>query len=343
MALDVGGRHADAERARTSGSGACRTPTARGTRTTWATRSRTRRSTRTSRATSRPASGTTTSPPATPRSCASTGPSSSAPSTTRSSYQTETGEIAWRADDPADGALLTGSSSIHHSPALRDRDRRAPRSRPSRLGALGRRARDRDRAPARALPRQGPLGDGLVLPDPRRRAPRPARADAGRRAAGTRSWCPGRGVRCVSDQPWVTAAETCELVMALDAIGETERAHDLFAWVQFLRHDDGCYWCGMNFDGEPLPRARRVLHRGPAHVELRGRRARRARARWRGPDRGPVPRRGPPRRALRRRAPRGRRRDRVRTRVVADPSVQECGPSASMIRVAAAIDGWRTT
>ena len=40
---------------------------------------------------------------------------SSAPSTTRSAYQTETGEIAWRADDPADGALLTGSSSIHHS------------------------------------------------------------------------------------------------------------------------------------------------------------------------------------------------------------------------------------
>ena len=34
----------------------------------------------------------------------------------------------------------------------------------------------------------------------------------------------GRGVRCVSDQPWVTAAETCELVMALDAIGEHEHA-----------------------------------------------------------------------------------------------------------------------
>ena len=28
-------------------------------------------------------------------------------------HQTETGEIAWRGDDPADGALLTGSSSIH--------------------------------------------------------------------------------------------------------------------------------------------------------------------------------------------------------------------------------------
>jgi hypothetical protein len=45
----------------------------------------------------------------------------------------------------------------------------------------------------------------------------------------------------------VTAAETCELVMALDAIGESDKARDLFTWVQFLRHEDGAYWCGMNF------------------------------------------------------------------------------------------------
>ena len=30
-------------------------------------------------------------------------------------FQRETGEIAWRGDDPDDGALLTGSSSIHLS------------------------------------------------------------------------------------------------------------------------------------------------------------------------------------------------------------------------------------
>jgi hypothetical protein len=58
---------------------------------------------------------------------------------------------------------------------------------------------------------------------------------------------PGRGVRCVSDQPWITAAETCELVMALDAIGLHDRARELFGWVHFLRHDDGSYWTGMNF------------------------------------------------------------------------------------------------
>jgi hypothetical protein len=60
----------------------------------------------------------------------------------------------------------------------------------------------------------------------------------------------GRGVRCVSDRPWVTAAETCEFVMALDAIGLDDRALELFTWVQFLRHEDGGYWTGMNFDDE---------------------------------------------------------------------------------------------
>jgi hypothetical protein len=59
----------------------------------------------------------------------------------------------------------------------------------------------------------------------------------------------GRGVRCVSDRPWVTAAETCELVMALDAIGAHHEASELFEWVQFLRADAGGYWTGANFEG----------------------------------------------------------------------------------------------
>ena len=46
---------------------------------------------------------------------ASSGRWSSARSTSRSTSRRETGEIAWRGDDPDDGALLTGSSSIHHS------------------------------------------------------------------------------------------------------------------------------------------------------------------------------------------------------------------------------------
>jgi hypothetical protein len=58
---------------------------------------------------------------------------------------------------------------------------------------------------------------------------------------------PGAGVRCVSDQPWVTGAETCELVMALDALGDRARAIELYAAIQHLRHDDGAYWTGWQF------------------------------------------------------------------------------------------------
>ena len=61
-------------------------------------------------------------------------------------------------------------------------------------------------------------------------------------------------MRCVSDKPWVTAAETCEFVLALDAIGASAEAHKLFEWVQFLRADGGGYWTGANFDNERFER-----------------------------------------------------------------------------------------
>lgn len=54
----------------------------------------------------------------------------------------------------------------------------------------------------------------------------------------------GLGVRCVDDRPWVTAAETCELVMALVLCDEQDRAEELFADIQHLRDDDGAYWTG---------------------------------------------------------------------------------------------------
>ena len=46
---------------------------------------------------------------------------------------------------------------------------------------------------------------------------------------------PGLGIRCVDTNPWVTGAETCELVMALDCLGDHERALRLFADMQHLR------------------------------------------------------------------------------------------------------------
>lgn len=58
---------------------------------------------------------------------------------------------------------------------------------------------------------------------------------------------PGLGARCVSDEPWVTGAETCELVLALETIGERERALGLLADMQHLRDADGAYWTGWQF------------------------------------------------------------------------------------------------
>jgi hypothetical protein len=59
---------------------------------------------------------------------------------------------------------------------------------------------------------------------------------------------PGLGVRCVSDQPWVTVAETCELVLALDACGMREQAHEVFGVIERQRHADGSYWTGWQFE-----------------------------------------------------------------------------------------------
>jgi hypothetical protein len=58
---------------------------------------------------------------------------------------------------------------------------------------------------------------------------------------------PGLGIRCVSDQPWVTGAETCELAIALNAMGDRSRALRLLAEMQHLRHSDGSYWTGWQF------------------------------------------------------------------------------------------------
>ena len=61
---------------------------------------------------------------------------------------------------------------------------------------------------------------------------------------------PGIGVRCVGDEPWVTAAETCELAMAMAGLEQRERALELFAQIQFLRAPDGGYWTGWQFQNE---------------------------------------------------------------------------------------------
>ena len=60
----------------------------------------------------------------------------------------------------------------------------------------------------------------------------------------------GRGVRCVSDRPWVTVAETLECAMAHLAVGERETATTLFTWAQQYREPGGRYWTGTVYPEE---------------------------------------------------------------------------------------------
>ena len=58
---------------------------------------------------------------------------------------------------------------------------------------------------------------------------------------------PGLGCRCVVEEPWVTVAESCELVMALLAAGDRARAVELYSWLHQWRDGDGAYWTGYQF------------------------------------------------------------------------------------------------
>ena len=235
--------------------------------------------------------------------------------------QHSTGEIEWDADPDrveGKGALLTGSSSIYSS--LRcaiAAAERLGRERPDWELSLGSLAIAIAHRPERFLDKERwamdwyyPILGGVL---------RGHAAEARIASKWDTFVAPGRGVRCVSDQPWITAAETCELVMALDAIGLHDRAHDLFRWVQFLRHDDGSYWTGMNFDGDRFDEwgeyytAEQPTWNSAAIVlaanALGGD----------GPTVGPVPRRGSSRRAHGRGADRSGRGHRGRPRRLPPP------------------------
>lgn len=164
-------------------------------------------------------------------------------------FQHESGEIAWRGDDPDDGALLTGSSSLYASVrcaiAIAER---LGHERPDWELSLGSLAIALAHRPTQFLDKDRwamdwyyPILGGALR----------GHAAHARVAAGWEQFVvEGRGVRCVSDRPWITAAETCEFVMALDAIGADQHARRLFASVQFLRADGGGYWTGANFEDE---------------------------------------------------------------------------------------------
>jgi hypothetical protein len=162
---------------------------------------------------------------------------------------TDRGEIAWSVSAegvPRDEALLTGSSSTYHSLrcglALADRFDRPQPEWELAAGRLGHVIAEHPEAfldKARfSMDWYYPVLAGVV------------RDDAARERLGGR-WedfvVPGLGIRCVDDEPWVTGAESAELVMALDAAGLRDQAVDLFGDIQHLRTPDGSYWTGWQF------------------------------------------------------------------------------------------------
>jgi hypothetical protein len=169
---------------------------------------------------------------------------------------TPRGEIVWERDAtgvPGSFALLSGCASIyqalHYAVALA---KLVSEPRPDweqaadRLGFLVARCPEAFADKSRfAMDWYYPVLGGAV-----RGAPAAARLTA--------SWAsfvvPGRGCRCVSDEPWVTVAETCELVLALEACGMRQEAREMFGTVAAQRQPDGSYWTGWQYVNEqPFP------------------------------------------------------------------------------------------
>ncbi|MBC2591586.1 MULTISPECIES: prenyltransferase [Rhodococcus] len=165
------------------------------------------------------------------------------------------GEIYWARGEhgAADEALLTGCSSIHHSLQCGLRlSEVVGDPHPDwevawyRLGHVLRRHPEAFAPkPEYSMDWYYPVLGGAVRGAPARQRIRERWDDF---VVG------GLGIRCVDHRPWVTGAETCELVLALDAIGEATMARELLAAMQHLRDPDGSYWTGMVFtDGKRWP------------------------------------------------------------------------------------------
>jgi hypothetical protein len=143
-----------------------------------------------------------------------------------------------------DYALLTGSSSIAH--ALECGVRLA--------GVLGRRRRSWSRAAAQII---SCIADSPAAFEPKERwamdwyyptlcGALGVSAGKARLADGWSTFVmDGLGVRCVSDEPWVTASETAECALAFAVIGDVDTATDLLRWTRSHRRDDGSYWTGI--------------------------------------------------------------------------------------------------
>ncbi|HSV41251.1 MAG TPA: prenyltransferase [Nocardioidaceae bacterium] len=161
------------------------------------------------------------------------------------------GGIAWSQEHSLEGepgrvnedGLLAGSSSIYHSfkagvalSELMDEPQPEWEIVAGRLGHAVREHRDRflDKSNF-SMDWYYPVLGGSV------------RGEAGFELLASR-WHefvePGYGIRCVLENRWLTGAETCELAMALDSLGDRERALELVRNIQHTRHAEGSYWTG---------------------------------------------------------------------------------------------------
>jgi hypothetical protein len=184
-------------------------------------------------------------------------------------WQTDDGTVLWSVDPdgrPGRYPLLTGSSSIYH--ALRCGVACAEalgRERPDWELAAGRLAHAIAHVPDAFEPKDDFAMDWYypVLSGALEGAPAEVRMD--------KWWdafvMDGLGVRCVSTNQWVTAAETAECVLALDAVGRGADALNLFTWAQAHRCDDGSYWTGIVYpQRETFPFAERTTYTAAAII-----------------------------------------------------------------------------
>ncbi|GAA2714448.1 MULTISPECIES: prenyltransferase [Streptomyces] len=169
-------------------------------------------------------------------------------------FQQPGGQIGWKAEEDGSRrteALLTGSSSIHHALrcalAIAEHREEPQPDWELALGLLGHAIRHH---PERFLDKSRysmdwyyPVLGGAVT------------GVAAKERIEER-WddfvVPGLGVRCVVPNPWVTGGESCELALALWAMGESDRAVDVLRWIGHLRAEDGMYWTGYVFEDEAV-------------------------------------------------------------------------------------------
>lgn len=184
-------------------------------------------------------------------------------------WQQLDGSVRWSLDAsgrPESYALLTGSSSIYHS--LRcgvAAAERLGKDRPDWELAAGRLGHAVAHHPGAFAPKTEfamdwyyPMLSGAV-------------GGTEGRDRVARGWqtfvMEGHGVRCVATNDWITAAETAECVIALDALGMDGAARELFTWAQELRRPDGSYWTGLVYpDRIPFPYQERTTYTSAAVI-----------------------------------------------------------------------------